>query len=138
MISGYDSNVLGEQKVYINYDNFAVEFYVTVVEKTVIAPATPIVNNITDLDTQLTGTAEPDATVIAKVSENELGRSTADSNGNYTITINKQTANSLIKVIAVDAAEMQVAVQVQVSDQLPAVEKLIGKIAIQRLRKFQN
>ena len=123
MISGYDSNVLGEQKVYINYDNFAVEFYVTVVERDVITPAAPIMNNITDLDTQLTGTAEPDATVIAKVSENELGRSTAESNGNYTITINKQIANSIIEVIAIDAAgNASNPAQVQVSDQQPAVK----------------
>ena len=99
---------------------------VTVEDKT--APTVPTVNNLTDLDTKLTGTADPNATVISKVSGNEIGRSTADSNGNYTITINKQTADSIIEVIAIDAAgNTSNPAKVQVSDQQPAVEKLIGE-----------
>ena len=76
---------------------------VTVEDRT--APTSHMINKITDLDAHLTGTAEPNATVIARVSGNEIGRSTVDSNGNFTITIKKQTADSIIEVVAIDVAE---------------------------------
>ncbi|EUJ32050.1 hypothetical protein MFLO_07682 [Listeria floridensis FSL S10-1187] len=73
-----------------------------VVDKT--APNAPTINSVTDQDTIVTGTAEPNSTVILKVNGVEIGRGPANSSGNYSITIPKQVAGTQITATATDAA----------------------------------
>ena len=99
---------------------------VTVVDET--APAAPLLNSITDLDQTITGSAEPKSIIAAKVLGNEIGRSTVDSNGQFTITIEKQAVGSTIGVVAIDnAGNTSDPAYLQVIDKKPTLEKLVGK-----------
>ncbi len=72
--------------------------------KDISAPGAPTVNEVTDRESVVTGTAEISATVIAKVSGVEIGRGVADGNGKFSITIPKQAAGKVVEVTAVDKA----------------------------------
>lgn len=75
---------------------------VTIAVMDISSPETPTVIQLTDRETVLKGTAEPDTTVIAKVYGMEIGRGVSDGNGKYSITIPKQTAGKVVEVHAVD------------------------------------
>ncbi|MCM3728909.1 DUF5011 domain-containing protein [Neobacillus cucumis] len=80
-------------------------------------PASPNVNPVGDSDTQIKGTAEPNATVFAKVGQNQLGSTTSSNTGDFTISISKQPADTLIQVYAKDAAgNISTATNVTVKD----------------------
>ncbi|MFP7297162.1 cell wall-binding repeat-containing protein [Neobacillus niacini] len=68
------------------------------------ATTPPVVNEVTDHETVVTGNAEPLSTLIAKVSGKEIGRSKAGEDRNFSITIPKQQAGVIIEVVSVDAA----------------------------------
>ncbi|MFJ5717762.1 DUF4350 domain-containing protein [Neobacillus sp. NPDC093127] len=68
------------------------------------APAAPVVNQVTDADLVIKGTAESGAKVIAKVDGKEIGNATADAEGKFEITIEKVAAGKKISVTATDAA----------------------------------
>ncbi|WHY91646.1 Ig-like domain-containing protein [Neobacillus cucumis] len=72
------------------------------VDKT--APATPDVKKIADRDTNITGTAEPSATVYARAGKNEIGRTVSTPSGAFTMAIPKQKAGMIVNVYAEDAA----------------------------------
>ncbi|WHZ02784.1 Ig-like domain-containing protein [Neobacillus sp. YX16] len=72
--------------------------------KDITAPETATLDELTDRETVLTGTAELGATVIAKVSGTEIGRGVSDGNGKFSITIPKQPAGKIVEVYAVDKA----------------------------------
>lgn len=78
---------------------------VTVLDRT--APETPVVTKVTDKDEAITGTTEANATVKAVADGKEIGKATADADGKFTITIEKQTAGTKIAVTATDAANNQ-------------------------------
>ncbi|MHA7138165.1 Ig-like domain-containing protein [Rossellomorea arthrocnemi] len=78
---------------------------VLVTDKT--SPSKPIVNVVGDQSTSIKGKAEADAIVIAKIGTTEIGRATAASSGDYTISISKQNAGTEISVYAVDSAGNQ-------------------------------
>jgi hypothetical protein len=67
-------------------------------------PDVPVVNGIIDTDSQITGTTESGAVVYAMVGESEIGRTTSDTSGAFTMTIAKQLAGTTVKVYAQDAA----------------------------------
>ncbi|MEH7334313.1 DUF4350 domain-containing protein [Neobacillus drentensis] len=95
--------------------NVSTEVIVTVSDAT--APEAPVVNGVTDADTVIKGTAEAGATVVAKVDGQEIGKATADADGKFTITIEKQVASKKIVVTAADAAgNVSTEVIVTVSD----------------------
>jgi Bacterial Ig domain len=76
---------------------------VTVIDKT--APEKPVVNEVEDSDTKVTGTSEPGSTVTVKVEGAiPLSYTTASENGEFTIVINKQYAGMRLYVSAKDAA----------------------------------
>ncbi|EUJ22778.1 hypothetical protein MFLO_16229, partial [Listeria floridensis FSL S10-1187] len=68
------------------------------------ALATPTINSVTDKDTVISGTADPNATIVLAVEQAGGGyrnwEGTSDSNGNYSITIPKQAAGTKIEVTA--------------------------------------
>ncbi|MGG4491310.1 cell wall-binding repeat-containing protein [Metabacillus idriensis] len=110
---------------------------VTVTDAT--APAAPAVNSLTDLDNRITGTAEKSATIIAKTAGKEIGRSVANASGQFQIAINKQTAGSTIELSATDAAgNKSAAITIQVADQMPLTEKLIGSNRYDTAVKISN
>ncbi|MCF3942678.1 cell wall-binding repeat-containing protein [Oceanobacillus alkalisoli] len=95
-------------------------------------PTAPEVNEVTDQSTEITGKAEANATVIAKVADEEIGQATASANGNFTIKIAKQAAETEIVVTATDkAGNVSEASKVVVKDvtapEAPAVNQLIDQ-----------
>ncbi|MBC1605360.1 autolysin modifier protein [Listeria rocourtiae] len=72
--------------------------------KDTIAPTIPTVDKVTSDDTDLKGQAEALATVEAYVGENLIGSAKAGKDGNYTLSIAKQTEGTNIKLVAIDAA----------------------------------
>jgi putative cell wall-binding protein len=70
-------------------------------------PAKPVVLDVTDQSKTVTGTAEAMSTIIVKSGNQELGRSNADINGNYSVPIEVQKAGTVLTVIAVDSSGNQ-------------------------------
>lgn len=67
-------------------------------------PEVPVLNTVKDKDTVISGTAEANATVTAKVDGQEIGSTTTNAEGNFTIEIALQKAGAKILVTASDAA----------------------------------
>lgn len=67
-------------------------------------PEVPVVNALSDKDTAISGTAEANAVVTAKVDEQVIGSATANAEGNFTIEVTKQIAGTKVLVIATDYA----------------------------------
>ena len=72
--------------------------------KDVTPPFKPLVNEVTDQSTIVTGRAEADSTVIVQVDGHEIGRATANEDGTYEVSIPIQSAGTEISVLAVDGA----------------------------------
>lgn len=82
------------------------------------APEAPVASGVNDNDLVINGTAEAGATVVAKVSDSEIGRTTADEKGNFTITIKKQMAGSTIQITAADfSGNVSSSTEVKVTDE---------------------
>ncbi|WP_240390655.1 5'-nucleotidase C-terminal domain-containing protein [Bacillus sp. Y1] len=70
-----------------------------------VAPNAPVVNDVTDQSTEVTGTTEAGATVEVSVDGTVIGTGTASSeNGSFNIKISKLTAGTEVSVTATDAA----------------------------------
>ncbi|WP_240035164.1 Ig-like domain-containing protein [Neobacillus notoginsengisoli] len=78
--------------------------YFTKKNADVTPPAKPVVKSVTDKETKLTGSAEANAAVFAKVNSKEIGKTTASSSGTFSIAIPAQPAGTKISVYAQDAA----------------------------------
>ncbi|MGG7619607.1 Ig-like domain-containing protein [Bacillus coreaensis] len=74
---------------------------VTVVDKT--APSAPVVNQVTDQSTVVTGTGEKSAKITVKSGSNSW-TGTVTQEGTFSISIPKQKAGTVIEVTATDAA----------------------------------
>ncbi|EOO58636.1 hypothetical protein IKE_06251 [Bacillus cereus VD196] len=72
--------------------------------KDTTAPGAPKVNNITDKDTEVSGTGESGAKVTITVNGKEIGTGTVEKNGHYTVGISKQIADTEIIVTLTDEA----------------------------------
>lgn len=72
-----------------------------------VAPAAPVVKTVTNNSTIVQGTTEPFATVTVKVGNTVLGKSKANSKGNYFVRIKAQKTNSTLVVTALDKEENQ-------------------------------
>lgn len=94
----------------------------------ITSPETPTVNPVHDLQEEVTGKAEPGATVLIKASDKEIGRASVDSKGNFTVKISKQKAGSVLEIIIEDkAGNVSEPAKIIVSDEKPKLEKLVGK-----------
>ena len=77
------------------------------------APAAPKINRLGNIDTVITGTAEPKSTVIAYLGEddtddsNEIARGQADALGKFKIYTNQLNVGDVVRVYAIDTAENQ-------------------------------
>ncbi|MBT2692556.1 Ig-like domain-containing protein [Bacillus sp. ISL-55] len=72
----------------------------TVLDRT--APIKPVINEVTEYESKLSGSAEKGSTVIAKINGNEIGSSVVQDDEKFTITITPQPAGSIIEVFSVD------------------------------------
>ena len=70
----------------------------------VVAPAAPTINKVTNKDVKITGKAEANSTVNAKVGKILIGSAKADAKGNYSIKIKAQKSGTTIEVTAKDKA----------------------------------
>ncbi|PEU59990.1 hypothetical protein CN395_15240 [Priestia megaterium] len=77
--------------------------YMTV-SKTVQKPAVPVIDIVTDQDTNVTGTAEANSIVYVKKGSTVLGRGVATKQGTYSIGIAPQPANTKIGVTVKNSA----------------------------------
>ncbi|ODG92936.1 hypothetical protein BED47_17290 [Gottfriedia luciferensis] len=73
---------------------------VTVMDTT--PPEVPSVNEVTDTELAITGTAEPLSTVVAMVGSELVGKDITDENGYFSIAIKTLMADSQVRVIAID------------------------------------
>ncbi|WHY66778.1 Ig-like domain-containing protein [Neobacillus sp. SuZ13] len=76
----------------------------TVVVKDATAPDKPIVYEVTDKDTSVTGQAEAGSEVKVKVNDTVIGTGTTGENGHYQVDISAQKAGTELVVIATDTA----------------------------------
>ncbi|MBT2701037.1 hypothetical protein J7E79_27485 [Bacillus sp. ISL-40] len=76
----------------------------TVVVKDVTSPAKPIVNEVTDKDTSISGQVESGSKVEFKVNGSVIGLGTAGTEGRFSITIPLQKAGTQIAITAADKA----------------------------------
>ncbi|WNB92519.1 S8 family serine peptidase [Bacillus sp. NEB1478] len=75
-----------------------------VVVKDKIPPAAPTVNRVTTKTTQVTGIAEANSIITIKVGSTTIGTGTADSKGNFKVTIKAQKKGTYLTVTAKDKA----------------------------------
>jgi hypothetical protein len=67
-------------------------------------PNVPLVDDITDKDTEINGTSEANADITAKVDGKVIGTATANADGNFTMEIAMQKAGTTVVVTATDTA----------------------------------
>jgi hypothetical protein len=68
------------------------------------APSAPFVNPVTNADEIITGTAEANTSVFAKVNDQEIGTSLVDTDGKFIIPISRQNVGTIILITATDSA----------------------------------
>ncbi|MBY6085965.1 Ig-like domain-containing protein [Priestia flexa] len=73
-----------------NYSPYA---YTTVVKKEATPPAAPNVNEVSDLDTKVSGTGQPNTIITVKASAKEY-KGTTRADGHFEVTIDKQKAGT--------------------------------------------
>lgn len=102
----------------------------TVVDKT--APSVPTINTISDQSTEVSGKTESYATVKLFINGKYQKSSNADKIGNYKFSINKQKANTEIKVTAEDkgrnvSGPKSIKVADKTAPAMPTVNKVTTK-----------
>ncbi|MDF2037682.1 Ig-like domain-containing protein [Cytobacillus oceanisediminis] len=102
---------------------------VTVVDE--IAPAAPTVNKVTDQSTTITGSAEKGSEVTVKT-EMDSWKGTANEEGQFSVTIQKQKAGTVIEVTAKDeAGNVSTATKVTVVDEAAPTAPTVNKVTDQ-------
>ncbi|WEA45401.1 Ig-like domain-containing protein [Priestia aryabhattai] len=101
------------------------------VKSTLKAPLAPKVNEVSDQETMIKGTAEANATVIVKNGSLQLAAGKADSKGQFKVTIPKQKAGSKLSVTAGNAAGVSPVVTVTVQDKTAPVTPKVNAVSNQ-------
>jgi Leucine-rich repeat (LRR) protein len=76
-----------------------------VVVQDVTPPVAPMVNEVTDKDTSVSGISEAGTTIEVKVFDSVIGRETVGSNGMFTVGIPVQTAGTELVITVIDSSE---------------------------------
>ncbi|MDR7239595.1 Ig-like domain-containing protein [Neobacillus drentensis] len=93
------------------------------------APAAPIINQVTDQSTSVTGKAEANATAKLYVNGKYQKSITVDKNGHYKFAIAKQRAATEIKVTVTDeAGNVSTAKSIKVVDKTAPVKPSVSKV----------
>lgn len=72
--------------------------------KDVTPPDAPIVNDLDNKTTEVTGRAEPGSVITVRADGKVLGTATTDDKGNFSVKIEKQSKDTKIEVTATDKA----------------------------------
>ncbi|WP_190284765.1 Ig-like domain-containing protein [Bacillus sp. S3] len=100
-----------------------------VVVKDVTSPAKPVVNEVTDKDSAVTGSAEAGSKVEVKVAGSVIGFATAGTNGKFSVTIPVQKAGIELVVTAADiAGNVSDAVTVVVKDVTAPAKPFVNEV----------
>lgn len=81
---------------------FASGFFI--IESDTTPPGKPVVNEVTDKATSVTGTAEAGSKVEVKAGDNVLGSAEADGDGKFSISIRVQVSGTELRITATDQA----------------------------------
>ena len=98
-----------EQTIYVQIkDNFdrvhTLKEHKVQVEADMEAPDVPIVNEVTNKDSAITGTSEPGATIHVTIEGQEIGIAVTDENGHFSVAIQPQSTGTVLEVTATDPA----------------------------------
>lgn len=93
------------------------------------APAAPKVNAVSDADTKVTGSAEAGAKVVVNAGDQMLGSATADDEGKFTLSIEKQKAGTKLSAYAEDANfNRSDSVQLTVADKTAPAKPVVDPV----------
>jgi hypothetical protein len=93
----------------------------------VTAPMTPLVNEISNLSTSVIGKAEPGSNVFVKKGEDSIGAGVTKTDGSFDITIEKQTAGTLLSIYSSDTTgNNSGTVNITVKDQAPPLKPVLS------------
>ncbi|MGG3560545.1 Ig-like domain-containing protein [Neobacillus rhizosphaerae] len=103
-----------------------------VVVSDVTKPEKPVVHEVTDKDTAVSGQGEAGAAIVVTVGGSEIGSGTIGENGAFTVAIPVQTAGTELTVVATDkAGNVSEATVVVVKDgtnpEKPIVDQVLDK-----------
>lgn len=101
---------------------------VTVGDK--IAPAAPVVNDVTEFDKKVIGKAEVNSKVTVKVGSTVLGTGVTNKYGSFSVTLKAaQKAGTILTVIATDKANnTSAAASVTVKDKTAPVKPVVNEV----------
>jgi glucan-binding YG repeat protein len=102
MAQYYDNDRIGDQWVTLHYDDAFTNVKVTVVERDRTPPPNPIVDEVTENTTTITGSAEAGSHIEIKVGDEVIGSGTADEEGSFSIDIPQQAAHTELVITAAD------------------------------------
>ena len=100
--------------------------------KDVTAPTLPVVTEVTDASTNVTGTAEAGSSITIKTGTTVIGTGSTTNEGKYSVTISKQKAGTKLAITATDAAGntsevKEVTVKDVTAPTLPVVNEVTDK-----------
>ncbi|MCM3693163.1 Ig-like domain-containing protein [Neobacillus niacini] len=102
---------------------------VKVIVKDVTGPGQPSVNQVTDKDPSVSGSAEAGSKVEVKANGSTIGSATAGADGKFTVTIPVQKAGTELVVTATDkAGNVSAGVKVVVKDVTPPAKPTVNEV----------
>jgi Bacterial Ig domain/Bacterial Ig-like domain/Glucodextranase, domain B len=98
----------------------------------VTPPPAPVVDEVTDQSTKVTGKAEAESTVKVIVGLEEIAVTEADLAGDFTVSIPKQQADQLLEIIAIDqTGNKSESTVVKVKDDTPPTAPEVNEVTDQ-------
>ncbi|SDY79784.1 cell wall-associated protease [Evansella caseinilytica] len=109
------------QVLYVEATNGAAGASIRIAVEEGKKPKAPTVNKVSNKDTHITGTAEPNVTVkIKDKNKKVIATGTADKNGAFKVKMKKQKENTTLYVTVSDSANRESkAVKIKVIDKIP-------------------
>jgi hypothetical protein len=101
-------DIAGNEALYTyNADDYPADFGKLFVNNDTVAPNTPVVDEVSDRDTMVKGTAEPLSTIAISVNGELLADGQAAEDGTFTVEIPVQKAGIVLEITSTDAAGNQ-------------------------------
>ncbi|OOE14669.1 Ig-like domain-containing protein [Fictibacillus arsenicus] len=123
-------DLAGNEATYTySADDYPADFGKLLVNNDTVAPNAPFVDEVSDKDTMVNGTAEPLSTVAISVNGEWLAEGQAAENGIFTVEIPVQKAGTELEVTATDVAGNQSeATAVTVTDKTAPEAPVVTKV----------
>ncbi|EJR90864.1 hypothetical protein IKE_05676 [Bacillus cereus VD196] len=97
--------------------------------KDTTAPAAPKINNLTDADTEISGTGEPGTKVSITANGKAIGTGTVEEDGHYTVGVSKQSAGTeMIVTLTDEAGNVSEPTKTKVKAHAASQDKLVQEI----------